>query len=556
MAQFTQSIRNMIIEQADADSNDISTVDGIYDSAMSRLFTGEGINAISEEYRKNFVVGFTLHFWNYELGLETETLWKMKLFEKLFNRGAYINEIYAHLDKQIFSNYRVRKVDDERKATIDVTRDTNDTTDMSSGTTHSNTNVVDGESSSDSTNTEKSSISLTGSDTDSGTVSSDGTSKSNTTDTGDTTKNSIATHSGTSESVASGKDTTGVEISATHDGTNIVNGVKTDEYGRTQTAAGKTEYKGTETNTDTKTFSGSETEHSESDSTRTDNLTRENTGTVKDSGSSTHDANNTITNSGSNDSFFSDTPQGQLSMENLRNANYMTNATIGNSTTNQHDVIDEDDTTSNTRTDNLTEKNTGTVADASTMDKTRTFADRQDVSNGVKSFTNREDDTSSTTTDGGSDKHSDNTTTTDKTTDSSTQTTDTTYGKTDTRTDNLTDQTSDSESHSNAGISESSNTNTQTTNMTKTSTQETSGDKTNTNKTTATNDVTTSDNGSSKTEGTTTHTGAESLNTVNAANGTVNEMNYEVNWEMLYQSMPLLNKVWEQFDDLFMFLWN
>ena len=31
MAQFTQSIRNMIIEQADADSKDISTVDGIYD---------------------------------------------------------------------------------------------------------------------------------------------------------------------------------------------------------------------------------------------------------------------------------------------------------------------------------------------------------------------------------------------------------------------------------------------------------------------------------------------------------------------------------------------
>lgn len=35
---------------------------------------------------------------------------------------------------------------------------------------------------------------------------------------------------------------------------------------------------------------------------------------------------------------------------------------------------------------------------------------------------------------------------------------------------------------------------------------------------------------------------------------TTNGTDYTLNWEMLYRSMPLLNKVWEQFDDLFMII--
>lgn len=35
---------------------------------------------------------------------------------------------------------------------------------------------------------------------------------------------------------------------------------------------------------------------------------------------------------------------------------------------------------------------------------------------------------------------------------------------------------------------------------------------------------------------------------------TANETEHSLNWEMLYRSMPLLNKVWEQFDDLFMLI--
>lgn len=232
MAQFTQSIRNMVIEQADKTGKDITTVQGIYDSALARLFTGEGINAISSQYREQFIVGFTLHFWNYELGLETEAMWKMKLFEKLFNKGAYINDIYAQMDKQLFANYRVHKVDESKDATIDVSRETSDTTNANSSTENSNTNVVDGETSTSGSATETASASQSGTDTDAGTVTNEGNDKSATSENGDNAKSSETAHTGTSASATSGEDTTGTTKSASHSGTSETDGVKVDDYGK------------------------------------------------------------------------------------------------------------------------------------------------------------------------------------------------------------------------------------------------------------------------------------------------------------------------------------
>ena len=44
--------------------------------------------------------------------------------------------------------------------------------------------------------------------------------------------------------------------------------------------------------------------------------------------------------------------------------------------------------------------------------------------------------------------------------------------------------------------------------------------------------------------------GANESNTTSAGNNT----GYKMTYDMLYRSMPLLNKVWELFDDLFMIL--
>ena len=100
----------MSILQEHAGDNDITTIDGIYDVASDVLFPADGLELISPEYQKRLVVGFTLHYFRDELGLETLPLWKLALLEKLVNNDEYINEIYANLDKQIFDNYRVRNV--------------------------------------------------------------------------------------------------------------------------------------------------------------------------------------------------------------------------------------------------------------------------------------------------------------------------------------------------------------------------------------------------------------------------------------------------------------
>jgi hypothetical protein len=53
-------------------------------------------------------------------------------------------------------------------------------------------------------------------------------------------------------------------------------------------------------------------------------------------------------------------------------------------------------------------------------------------------------------------------------------------------------------------------------------------------------------------------TDTQTRNTTDAETGshsdTTDTIDYSMNWEMLYKSMPLLNKVWEIFDDLFMII--
>lgn len=527
MAQFTQSVRNIIIKQADTAQKDITTVQGIYDSALATLFSGEGINAISSEYRQQFVVGFILHYWDYELGLETESLWKMKLWEKLFNKGSYINDIYAQLDKQIFANYRVHRVDNESQATIDVSRESTDKMNTSSETETENTNVVDGESSVTGSATESASASDSGDATKSGNTSHTGTSTNATSGEDVVTDNTSNTLSGSdvvsdnSSSTTSGNDVVTSESEGENSKTTVNDSVKTDEYGHRIEDNHKTQYNGKEIND-------------------VDNdIHHYQRGTYDE----TVEFERLTDDIGKTDQFYSDTPQGQLSLANIKNGNYMTNATVQQATaeagfktkeTTTHDYA------TGTGFDNYDDGNVITTTE---------FQNRYDEVDGYNQHT-------------GSDIHNDNTNISESGSDNSSSTENksydstesksgevtteygkvetkdgevtTEYGKTETRTDDLADASNETESHSNVSESERSSSNTSN----------------------STNDVTTTDNGSSSTSGETTHDGSESSNTVNTANGSIDEMSYEINWEMLYQSMPLLNRVWALFDDLFMFLWN
>jgi len=112
MANYTQSIRE-ILQMNKLPNENITNINVISAIAQRTIFDGTLVNVIDERYRENFITGFTLHFFNDELGLETLPLWKIALSEKLLNNGSYINLMYENLDKQIFSQYRVKKSTDD-----------------------------------------------------------------------------------------------------------------------------------------------------------------------------------------------------------------------------------------------------------------------------------------------------------------------------------------------------------------------------------------------------------------------------------------------------------
>lgn len=108
MANFTQSIRE-ILQFNKQPAESLENVSDVYAVANRCLFDKAPMNVLESSYRERFITGFTLHFFNEEIGLETLPLWKIALNEKLFNNASYINLIFENLDKQIFADYNVKQ---------------------------------------------------------------------------------------------------------------------------------------------------------------------------------------------------------------------------------------------------------------------------------------------------------------------------------------------------------------------------------------------------------------------------------------------------------------
>lgn len=144
MAKYTISIRELI--EANKGDDDPSTLEGIHDIAERVLF-GEELNVINDEYVDRFITGFALHYFNDEIGYETYPMWRIALMEKVFNNAELINGVYENLDKQIFSDYRTRKVANKsNKIDSIATVGTSDTASSSEGaTSRSNTGTQSNE---------------------------------------------------------------------------------------------------------------------------------------------------------------------------------------------------------------------------------------------------------------------------------------------------------------------------------------------------------------------------------------------------------------------------
>lgn len=446
MANYTVSIREILQLHKSANQN-LMNVNDVLDLSKDYLFDEAPLNVLSNEYIDNFVLGFTLHFFNEELGLETIPLWKIALNEKLINNSSYINQIFDMLDKQLFTSYKVRRVE----------------------------NTANNEKS-----TEKhDDITLT--------------KLNNSTDT-------------LSEAVTSSDERT-TENSETKTGTGTVENAKTgyDELNKTGTVADAKS--GTDalerTGTDVKAKSGQDVvDHNGSitdEHTGTQTLDKDNDQTTTNTGTTTNDINSVVVQF--------DTPQGALS--NMRtpggDATGQGVAYANGQTYNYMSAASETDQT-NQQTDNTTQHVIDDGSDVTTFDDTQhRILETSDVTEYDSSETETKNLTDTT-------RYNSTNTQTNNTKDK------TDYHSTDTETRNTSDSVS-------AEISESG---------------EKTESKTSTNQNYA--------------NGTDTTVGAQTVTENGESTDTTEETNSELNWEMVYKSMPLLNKVWEVFDDLFFIL--
>lgn len=455
MGAYTQSIRE-IMQYNKTPQQDLLNPADVHDIAMTALFDKAPLSMINTAHRDNFVTGFTLHFFNDEIGLETLPLWKIALNEKIYNNASYINLIYDNLDKQVFADYGVRR----REA---------------SGTT-------------------------SGEKTGTGTIGEAGTS-SNTTTYNETTAYKIDEDTSSTTKVDNEVKGTGTVTDAqtgtvqnAQSGTETLAKTGTDTLGRAGTEANA------RTGTDTVAHTGDVTSAHTGDQTVENNNTQttDNTGYTKDDVNSMQIAY--------------DTPQGSL--QNLRSPGGDASGTgvsyVDGQTYNYMSAAQENDQTSK-HTDATKTEAVGTDNTTTTFNDTMT--ESRDTA----------DETTYNSTD----------TKTLNTTDTRTLATNdtTTFGKTDTETRNT------------------SNTQTRNTTDATTGTTTVTGSKEATNKDTHTGTV-----GDQGTKSNTT-----TRNIVDSEEGShedeENITDYRYNWEMLYKSMPLLNKVWELFDDIFMMIY-
>ena len=455
MSRYTQSVKSIIMENMQPGES-ISNINDILACAKRCIFDVQNLQGALGDNTDRFELGFVLHYFNDEIGLETPFLWKMGIVEKVYNNNEYINNIYEMLENQILADYNTRVVDGATHDSI-----------VDAGTI-ANTGTVENAKSGDDTvkNTGTTANAKTGTET--------------------------GAHTGTDTQVKSGDDTlkrTG-QSSDAHTGTNTSRNLG-DE---TLTKAG------TETNG-----------HSSTASSVTDGTTVV-TGGEKYSESTTDNS----TDKSNMGQFHLDTPQDNIM--NLRETkttpaeaydstgkgitaasesamNYMSDATLQDSTSvkNGSSSVSHDATQSRTQTDDDT-----TVTDTSSGTDTLSFTNRTDTKDVDMTRTDTFNE-SNTKTDNLQDKTEYNSTT--QATKNLTDTT--TFNTNDTRTDNLQSKT------------EYNSENTTTNNLLTSKENETTKD--------STNDVT--------------------------------ETSRNLNLEMVYRSMPLLNKVWEIFDELFMMLY-
>lgn len=121
MAEYTISIRE-ILQMHKQPGQDLQNPADVLAIGQSYIFDHAPINVINTNYREKFMTGFLLHFFNEEIGLETIPLWKIALNEKIINNSEYINLVFDNIDKQLFAEYKVKTLDTKNTNNSETTQ--------------------------------------------------------------------------------------------------------------------------------------------------------------------------------------------------------------------------------------------------------------------------------------------------------------------------------------------------------------------------------------------------------------------------------------------------
>lgn len=110
MSRYTQTIKSMLMENIQPGEKLSDLTDMLAISKRAIFDETIPMNVIDSDYRDRLILGFTLHYLNDEIGLETPMLFKFGLAEKIYNNFEYINGIFDKLDKQVLSDYRTKSI--------------------------------------------------------------------------------------------------------------------------------------------------------------------------------------------------------------------------------------------------------------------------------------------------------------------------------------------------------------------------------------------------------------------------------------------------------------
>lgn len=536
MANYTYYLRDILAEAAQPGES-LRNLTDLYNIAARSIFDTPAINVISEQYRQQLITGFALHYLNDEIGMETISLWEIELAETLYNNGAYINQIYDKIGKEIFSEYHVSHADSAGKHDnlVDIsdklkangktnTHDTGNTSTDHDGNDH---NVAER------TGTDKLNGITTGTGGITTTINGNKTSQSS--------DNRSIHNTGNDKTINTGTDT----LAKT--GSNTL----TDNVTVTDTLTGN----------DTTTTTYNTTDHDEGNSTKTGQLVSNDTDNTHHyiKGGYTDHHDDTTTNRG--DTTYADngmqmtldTPMGKLSnlhspggdatglgvsYASQQDYNYLTSAAESDSTRVQTDNTDQTSQGDTIRTYQDYDANDdgvrihtedyNDIKDARVNDHTHTGTDTSTVSHNTTNENITKGD------------HITKLNETDTTTHNTQSVNNNESNTTDNNTHNSIDQTNDTHIEERNTQDQVNNTNESQSrdDINSTSHYEDRGSHEN-------NVETTSDNTSDRT----------ALHRDNGTNNnTTDTTDYTITYELLMRSSPLINKIWECFDDLFMMI--